>query len=426
MLGKKPKRPWQDRLFKKLLRTGTAYRLAEAYLARQKGRFPLEATRLLTLLGLEQARRAYQNERSVIWTSAFVPVEIIYALDLLPFSPEVGAAVVTALGFAPETLRVAEENWVAPEACSFHRCAYGAALRGYFPSPQALVASSHLCDGAPKLFRNLSAFYQKEFFLLDVPFTRDQAAVVYVAEQLKDLVSFLEVCTGHRLDPARLREVIQNSNQARAALVAANAVRTAVPAPLQGEHALNYLYLFFTGHGNPEAVNIYQTLAAELKDRGAKQKENLSQERYRLLWLHIRPYFQTELWEHIARLGAVIAFEEFTHVYWEELNPEEPFLSLARKMLAHFLLGPVERRVAVIKKLARDYQVDGVVHFSHWGCRQSCGGVKILKDALQAEGFPFLVLEGDCVDNRNWSPGQVQTRLEGFLELLAGRKRECL
>ena len=73
--------------------------------------------------------------------------------------------------------------------------------------------------------------------------------------------------------------------------------------------------------------------------------------------------------------------------------------------------------------MARQHQVDGAVHFSHWGCRQSTDALRVVAEALQAEGVPLLVLDGDCVDARSYSDGQYRTRLEGFVEMLAARRQ---
>jgi hypothetical protein len=119
---------------------------------------------------------------------------------------------------------------------------------------------------------------------------------------------------------------------------------------------------------------------------------------------------------------AVLAFEEMSHVYWPPLNPEGPFRDLARKVLAHFGYKPLEARIETIGKLAKKYRVDGIVHFSHWGCRQSAGGSLMLKDGLQQAGWPVLLLDGDCLDARNEATGGMLTRVQAFLEILEERK----
>ena len=46
----------------------------------------------------------------------------------------------------------------------------------------------------------------------------------------------------------------------------------------------------------------------------------------------------------------------------------------------------------------------------------------MIKDALQEEGWPVLVLEGDCMDGRNEACGGMLTRMQAFLEILQERK----
>ncbi|MCK9365052.1 MAG: 2-hydroxyacyl-CoA dehydratase family protein [Syntrophales bacterium] len=37
-------------------------------------------------------------------------------------------------------------------------------------------------------------------------------------------------------------------------------------------------------------------------------------------------------------------------------------------------------------------------------------------------GIPTLMIEADMVDERNFSEGQVETRIEAFIEVLSGRR----
>jgi len=69
--------------------------------------------------------------------------------------------------------------------------------------------------------------------------------------------------------------------------------------------------------------------------------------------------------------------------------------------------------------LVKRYKIDGVIHFSQRGCRQSCGGAYIIKDFLQKKGVPMLIMDGDGADYRNYSKGQTRTRIEAFLEMLS-------
>ena len=51
-------------------------------------------------------------------------------------------------------------------------------------------------------------------------------------------------------------------------------------------------------------------------------------------------------------------------------------------------------------------------------CRQGTGARGLIEKGLNDVGVPVLNLEVDCVDERNFSVGQLSTRLQAFVELL--------
>ena len=53
--------------------------------------------------------------------------------------------------------------------------------------------------------------------------------------------------------------------------------------------------------------------------------------------------------------------------------------------------------------LGRDHRLDGVRHLSHWGFRQTWGGVWIVRDDLAEIGVPLLSPAGDGLDERTAS-----------------------
>ncbi len=134
--------------------------------------------------------------------------------------------------------------------------------------------------------------------------------------------------------------------------------------------------------------------------------------------MHLKPYYNNDIFETIEQSGCRVVFEEINNVYWPELDPEKPFESMARKMLSHPLSGKIDNRIKALKQMVSDYDIDGAVLFSHWGCRQSNAGARIIKDSLGKIGIPVLVLDGDCVDRSNSSAGQIKTRLQGYMEIL--------
>ena len=83
------------------------------------------------------------------------------------------------------------------------------------------------------------------------------------------------------------------------------------------------------------------------------------------------------------------------------------------------------QRIQRALELCRMQQIDGVVYFCQWGCKQTMGAAQLFKSALEAEGYPVLLLDGDGCDRANTMDGQTATRLDAFLEMLHS-KQEAL
>ena len=413
----------------RVLSSPLTYTLLGGVLRLTRGNWPLDAMYQMGVFAFNETGRAYVGKAPVVWSSAFFPVELAWGLGLCPFSPEVAAAYIATLGFGEETMSMGEQAGYSRDICSFHRCIAGAASAGNLPRPAALLASTHLCDGAPLLFQNLAALYGAPLLALDIPYNSSPEAVRYVAGQLEQLWLSLADVTGQRPDRDKLAEAVRCSERFRAQMQRVNELRCRVPSPVSGNDMLGFIYLFFVGQGSREAAEIAAGLAKEIERRvaglGRSGQTGTQTEKYRLLWMHLKPYYNNELMKFVEQDGGVLAMEEFSHVYWTPLDPEQPFLSLARKTMSHFAFKPVTERIRVMAELARKYRVDGIVHFSHHGCRTASGGALMIKEALRDEGWPVLVLEGDCIDGRSEACGGMLTRMQAFLEILQERKLGC-
>ncbi|WP_406676539.1 2-hydroxyacyl-CoA dehydratase subunit D [Moorella sp. ACPs] len=409
----------ESTLRQRALKSPWTYRLLKQAAAAQKRHYPWQAAHRLLLNTIDQAAAAFLQKRPVIWHNVFFPTEVLYGLGAVPFAPEAAAVVATGLGIAGRALQRAEGDWVSSEACSFHRLAHGCDREGYFPPPAAVVCSSHLCDTAPQSLAATAAYHGVPFYLLDVPHQQDAAALEYVARQLKSITFSLAETLNLEWDGDRFQEALVNSNAARERLLAINRLRQQRPACIRGEEAHSFIYLILAGFGASTSVEVYGELLTELAQRYRDQRRAVPEEKARLVWLHLRPYYPNAIFQILEQeAGAVVVCEEMNYVYWEPLDPERPFYSLARKVLSHHGLGPMTRRIEAILAMVDAYQAGGVIHFAHWGCRQSTAGLRLLQDALRERGIPFLNLEGDCVDQSKYAPGAVRTRLEGFLEML--------
>ncbi len=382
--------------------------------------------RLQTRLGVKHLYNTFAHPRRTIWTTMFVPSEILFAMGLYPFCLEIGAALFAGMGQSSQGLLEAESYGVPTDVCSFHRAAIGHVFRNKFPKNILQVATTTLCDNNTKTTNICETVTGKETIVIDVPYEADDYSVKYLAKQLEDFTKRLEEVTGRKMKQELFEKAIEYSNQARERMLEVNELRKDPLCPLQGSNALGFMFQAYLLIGSKLSVAFFSSLASELREKIEEKRKNNRTPRkdlIRILWLELKPYFKIDFLTKLEKeQGVKIVFEEINYVYWDKLDPRKPYESLARKLITSHYNGPLERRVGVTKRLAKEYEVDGVIVFSSWGCRRNNAAVPTLKKELNKIGYPLLSLDGDCVDDHNYMPGQFSTRIEGFLEMLRGRK----
>lgn len=372
----------------------------------------------------KKLKAGWQHKGTVVWSNAFFTSELLYGLGLIPCQPETLAALAAKAGLSQDALTSAEACGYSLDICSFYRCGLGLDVNGLMPRPDIIISTSYLCDGAVKFFHNISKSYECEHFLIDVPYDDGEKARKYLASQLEDIASKIAEKQGRSLDFDRLDRSLKLSNEAREYAIKINELCREAPCPLSGSDSLSYvLDMQLFGFGSEAGVRFFKTLYEEVQAAVENGQGAIEEEKYRLLWFHhIRPYYPNRIISHLEEMGASVCFGEANHIYWEQMDLAHPFESLAAKMLANPSGGPIDRRVKMALDLADKYNVDGVIHFSQWGCRQSCGGEYIIRDHIAKKGAPMLILHGDGVNNLNYSEEQTKLRLDAFIEMLEAKK----
>jgi len=371
--------------------------------------------------------KAYRKESIVGFRSIILPSEIFYALDAIPLCVESFSAMLADAHLSSQMLNVSEEHHYSKDICSFLRCTAGMAIENILPTPDFLICTSYYCDGCPKLFKTLAKKYKKNCFILDIPYNYNtQEAVDYLAKQIEDMVKELEKIIGRKMNPDKLAETIKLSNEAREYFLKVNELRKNIPSPMLGGEAIDYAVMLAFTWGSKEMVDVCKLLYEELYER-VKQNNNTNSKqvnkKIRLLWRHLRPYYNDELIDFIEnKCGVEIAFEEINYIHWDKMDPFDPYRSLARKLLANPPVGHFEHWLEATHNFIKWYKIDGVISFNHWGCRQLSSGTGILKGSLEKEGIPFLEIDGDCIDSRDYSSQQLKTRVYAFVEMIASMK----
>lgn len=102
------------------------------------------------------------TKKGSIWTTLFVPSEIIFAMKLYPFSLEIAAALNTKFGRASYALAEADLAAIPTDVCSFHRAALGNAFMGVYPPPMFLAGTTTICDSNLKTIKICESITRKK------------------------------------------------------------------------------------------------------------------------------------------------------------------------------------------------------------------------------------------------------------------------
>jgi benzoyl-CoA reductase/2-hydroxyglutaryl-CoA dehydratase subunit BcrC/BadD/HgdB len=390
--------------------------LQEPDLPNPRKKYALETARL--------SSRLYSDTDHVAWCGLAVPFDLLNAMDITScFVEFVGAALASA-GLANSFLEEAEKAGFVGDTCGFHRAVIGAARKGIMPEPDFLIASTCPCSGGIAVLENLAHLFKKDLFVLNVPQEETEQNVRYLADQIKKMIDFITQHTGVSLDEDKLRRAVEKTNRAREIMQDMYRLAQKVPSPTDGRLLINFGIVILLFLGTDAAIDIAQAYKDEFSARIDKGIQGVPDEKLRMLWIQNRIQFKNPLVELLeTEYQANIVSDELNDIYWDSIDPDDPYTGMARRAIATPLNGNMRSRIQHLQKLARKYKLDGAINPCHWGCRQGTGARGLISNGLKKIGVPVLNLEVDCMDTRNFAEGQMRTRIEAFVEMLASRPR---
>jgi predicted CoA-substrate-specific enzyme activase len=361
----------------------------------------------------------------LVWRNLFFPAEILNALGVRMLTMETYAALHARSGKRLRKMfdRAARKGF-SSETCSFLRVLEG---DDRLPKPDFVVGTSQPCQQGERVLADLvrDAGCLDRYHLLHTPIHQNERSVESIAAGLEASVAHIERSLGIKMDMGRLREACVLSNQARELAIQCNHLRSTSPPLLRGGDAILFAIMFSQLWGKKELVELQRTLLDELCEaKKSVEREMSIDDTHRLVWLHLPPFYSSGLMDFIElTCNAPVVFEEVNFVGWQELDPNEPYRSLARKLLTVGFLDP-ELRATEIRKYAGDAKITGFLLYNHMFGRCSMADscfVKRLRSELQTIGVPLLVLDGDCLDE-TIDPCSTNTKVRAFIESLNQKK----
>lgn len=371
-----------------------------------------DALKYLNKICLDDIRNPLAHPDKTVWVNIFAPCEILSALDLYPLSIEAFSSFMS--GFKCEDFFIdrCENEGIAETLCSYHKTFIGASLYHMLDKPNFQVTTSIACDANINTFRYAANLYSNPHYEIDVPYEYSKEAEGYVVSQLKEMIALLEKSTHKKLDLDKLKEIIKTENETKHYIKKyINSLKYKYyPSTLTLQ-----MYMLFPSHisiGTKDTYKFFKMLSEDIEKYPERKGKGI-------FWVHLIPFYHDVLRSYFNfNPNYQILGYDLILDYLEDMDYNHPLEAIAKKMINNIYNGPYQRKVDAVLKMVDTVNADGVINFCHFGCKQSSGGIMILKNALMKKGIPFLPLDGDAVDRRNSHSGQVKTRLEAFLEML--------
>ena len=345
----------------------------------------------------------------------YVPEEIIRALG--------GQAVGLCAGAEwayDEVERVLPRN-----TCALIKSFMGFKMGKVCPYVEAsdLIIGETTCDGKKKayeLFGEMAPVY-----VMELPQMKRPEDMTLWRGEIDRFVAKLEEVTGNKLTAENLKKAVIEVNDKRRALQRLNATRKVAPAPISGKDALLAVQVAFYDDV-PRFTQSVNAIADELEKRIDEGVGVAPADAPRILITGSPMSIPNwKVHDIVEKSGAVVVAEELCtgSRYYDKLVDEEAVTlpamldDIAEKYLdincACFTPNP--GRIEDIISMAREYKVDGILHYAIQFCAPYTIEAHSVEKAAQEAGIPVLRVDTDYSME---DVGQLQTRVEAFLEMV--------
>ncbi|MBS4023934.1 MAG: 2-hydroxyacyl-CoA dehydratase [Dethiobacter sp.] len=399
------------------------------------------------------------------WCMAGIPPELLQVFDLNAEWPENFSTMCAARLVAPGFIEIAEAEGYSGELCSYLTNTMGyckrtldlsapppeSPLEGGMGVPTMLLGSGYGCDPRWKWFQAIATrYFDVPIFSTDPmspPFDIDvndpRVAEHYTQQYSADInaqIAFLEKHTGKIFDPDRFRTIMANSQKAIKIWHEILDMRKAKPCPMGAGDYFSAIIPQMYMLGEEETINYYQAIHDEVKKRVENGIGVIANEKYRLFWTGLPPWFNLGLFNYLESLGAVVVIEASYYCGpMEEVNLDDPLEGLVQRIWKktcwrhsrrteaapevcnHGVFGPLGS--LGLLNWVKEYDLDGALMHRNRSCRATSLGQVHYSNVLNEVGIPTLILESDMADPRAWSDSRIKAQVEAFLEVIDNSRK---
>ncbi len=386
-------------------------------------------------LGLDKHART--GDRKVAWCTSVGPAELLRAMGFDVYFPENHGAMLGATRLATDYIPVANAIGYSPDICSYLTSDVGAFLKGEtpltraykieeVPKPDVLVYNTNQCRDVQEWFQFYGRHYKVPCIGITSPRSvvhLNEAIVSDIQLQMEALVPHLERITGEPLDMDRLSQAVELSLVATKLWSDVLETASHSPAPLTFFDGTIHMGPIVVLRGTHEAVDYYDLLLKEMKERVREGVGAVEGERHRLYWEGMPIWGRLRAMSDLfaSHESAVVASTYCNSWVFNDFDPSDPFRSMARAYTNIFIVRSEEVKERYLRDMIERFSIDGIVFHDSKTCPNNSNARYGMPQRIQEDaGVPTLVLDGDLNDLRCYSDEQATTNIEAFIEQLGG------
>ncbi|HDP70029.1 MAG TPA: 2-hydroxyacyl-CoA dehydratase [Actinobacteria bacterium] len=346
----------------------------------------------------------------------YVPEEIVLAAGGL----NVGLCAGAEIGF-DEAEKILPRN-----LCPLIKSAFGFKMSRVCPYFEScdLIVGENTCDGKKKAWEIMTEDVVP-VYTMDIPQVKSEKGKELWLDEVKKFKEKMEEVSGKKIEVDELAKAIKLVNDKRRALQRLSNLRKNKPSPISGRDALLIEEIAFYDD-NPRFIEKVNVLCDELEER-IEKGEGSKKDAPRVMISGcpmVIPNWKLPF--IIESSGASLVCEESCtgQRYFEDLVAEDggsvgaQLEAIADRYLKIdcSCFTPNQERIDNIVKLAKEFEVDGVIYNVLQFCDPYAVEYRRVEKALEKEGISVLRIETDYGQEDS---GQIKTRVEAFVEMIS-------
>jgi len=396
-------------------------------------------------------------------TEALICVPAGLGEDYVPFGGEPYGASTGALGRSEEMMDACESRGYARDLCGYCRNYLGSVFSdkfsfgGKYPHPD-FYYQLHFCDTHGKWYQPAAEYTKGPYYCVDYASMyrwpkwnesekRKKNKFEYLVAQIHDSIEWMEKVTKRTFNDELFCDAVFNEITSVYTWAKCCELNKAIPAPIDQKSLYSFYIIHVLRRHTKGAVDFFNALYDETKDRVAKGIAGVEYERFRLLHNSQPPWYALDMYRYMEKFGVVCVGSQYDFMLsggWEYYYDEndqphvkagEPPADLKdrvktrddaiRTLVAAYLeygltarsfRFPMLERRNIDVCMAKDWHCQGVMMHLNRGCEGWAVGQLEARTAAVEAGYQVLAYEGNVADPREFDRPRTIARIDSFLE----------